>query len=94
MTDIDQTVIVSNVKVTGSTVFEDEDFAPILAELSPGPSVEELRRAADQITALYLEQGYITSRAIVATEDSTAGGVAELRVIEGKVDGVDEAMFF
>ncbi len=88
-TNGDRTVAVGQVQVTGSTVFGDEDFAPILADItSQNVSLDELSQAADRITQLYLEQGYITSRAIVV-EDSIGTDTVELRVIEGKVDEIN-----
>ncbi|OKH18187.1 ShlB/FhaC/HecB family hemolysin secretion/activation protein [[Limnothrix rosea] IAM M-220] len=88
-TNGDRVITVNQIQVTGSTVFGEEDFEPILGEItSANVSLDELNQAADRITQLYLEQGYITSRAIVV-EDSLATDIIELRVIEGNVDAIN-----
>lgn len=76
-------VEVVDIQVIGSTVFDDDDFDPVLAEFEGRQlTLEELRQAADAITQLYLNNGYITSRAILANQTVT-DGVVQLQVIEG-----------
>ncbi|MEQ8466543.1 CHAT domain-containing protein [Coleofasciculus sp. E1-EBD-02] len=80
-----QLIQVQRIEVTGSTIFGEAEFKPII-ELVEGRTVtiEELRRVADAISQLYIEQGYITSRAVIV-EESLDKGVAEIRVIEGSL---------
>ena len=79
------TVSVTRIEVVGSTVFGSREFNPIVQPLQ-GKTVtlEELRQAADQITQLYLNQGYITSRAILI-EQTIADGQVKIQVIEGAI---------
>lgn len=88
-TDGDRQIAVNQINITGSSVFQDADFAPILANVA-GNSVplSQLQQAADEITQLYLDKGYITSRAILV-EDSLGSGNIELRVIEGYIDQIN-----
>jgi len=83
------TVVVNKIQITGSTVFDSEDFEPIV-ELVEGKSVtlEELRKVADAITELYLERDYITSRAILVNQKIT-DGVVRIRVIEGSLEKIE-----
>lgn len=79
------TISVTQVEVVGSTVFGSREFDPIVQPLQGrAVSLEALRQAADQITQLYLNQGYITSRAIL-TEQSLTDGRVKIQVIEGGI---------
>lgn len=81
-------IAVEQVQVVGSTVFEEADFAAIARPLEGRQvSLEELRQAADAITELYLREGYITSRAIVA-DQTVANGIVQIQVIEGSVEDI------
>lgn len=80
---------VQRIEVVGSTIFTAEDFAPIVQPLEGrAVTLEELRGVADQITQLYLEQGYITSRAVLI-DQVVEDGVVEIRVIEGSLEDIE-----
>ncbi|NJO12014.1 MAG: ShlB/FhaC/HecB family hemolysin secretion/activation protein, partial [Leptolyngbyaceae cyanobacterium SL_1_1] len=76
---------VSDIQVTGSTVF---DPAVLEAAIAPfenqSLTLAELQQAADAITRLYLEAGYITSRAILPNQTITDGAV-QISIIEGRL---------
>ncbi|MDJ0635284.1 MAG: ShlB/FhaC/HecB family hemolysin secretion/activation protein [Xenococcaceae cyanobacterium MO_188.B29] len=76
---------VNKIKVIGSTIFSPEELKSITEPLE-GRSVtlEELQETAKKITRLYLEKGYITSRAIVPKQE-VQDGTVEIRVIEGSI---------
>lgn len=80
---------VERIEVVGSTIFDETDFAPI-TQPAAGQSltVDELRAIADRITQLYLDAGYITSRAVLA-EQVVSEGVIQIRVIEGSLERID-----
>jgi hemolysin activation/secretion protein len=50
-------------------------------------TLEQLREVADKITQLYLDQGYITSRAILVDQAIT-NGIVQIRVIEGSLEEI------
>ena len=84
--DVPTDVFVADIQVTGSTIFDDADFAEVLASyegrsLTPG----ELAEAANGITQLYLQRGYITTRAQLK-EGHIIEGVVEIQVIEGQLE--------
>jgi hemolysin activation/secretion protein len=82
-------LFVQQINVTGSTIFDAEDFAPITAPVEGREAtVEELRQVADQITQLYLDGGYITTRAVLVEQEVEAG-VIEIRVIEGSLEAIE-----
>ena len=49
--------------------------------------LRELRQVADDVTRLYLENGYITSRAVLS-EQSIVDGVVQIRVVEGSLEDI------
>lgn len=82
------TLQVQKIKVTGSTVFGSDQFNPIVQPYEGRSlTVEQLREVADKITQLYLDRGYITSRAILVDQAITEGAV-EIRVLEGSLEEI------
>lgn len=82
------TVLISDIQVVGSSVFSEAEFAAIVdayegRELGFG----DLRQVADDITQLYLESGYITSRAVLS-EQTIVDGVVQVRVVEGELEEI------
>lgn len=84
----DGQVDVREIEVVGSSVFGDFDFDPILS-VYEGRSLglSDLQQMADDITQLYLESGYITSRAILG-EQTIVDGVVQVRVVEGELENI------
>ncbi len=83
-----QTIQVQKINVTGSTIFRPDQFNPIVQPFEGRSlTLEQLREVADKITQLYLERGYITSRAILVDQAIT-DGVVEIRVIEGSLEQI------
>ena len=80
---------VTRVEVTGSTVFKPEELAKLTQSVE-GKSVKlkDLQAVADRITALYLDRGYITSRAVLA-EQSIANGLVKIQVLEGSLESLE-----
>jgi hemolysin activation/secretion protein len=84
-----QTIKVEKINVIGSTVFTAEKFNPITQPAEGrNVTIEELRKIADAITQLYLDIGYITSRAILV-DQTVNNGVVEIRIIEGIVERIE-----
>jgi hemolysin activation/secretion protein len=84
-------VSVQRIEVIGSTIFSEDDFAPITQPFEGRSlTVEELRSIADRITQLYLDGGYITSRAIlVADQTVTEAGIVQIQVVEGSLENIE-----
>ncbi|MBE9070393.1 ShlB/FhaC/HecB family hemolysin secretion/activation protein, partial [Leptolyngbya cf. ectocarpi LEGE 11479] len=82
------TVTVQGFDVTGSTVFDQSDFEPALSPfIGQSLGIDELRQAADAITQLYLNEGYITSRAVLPNQPIT-DGIIKLQIIEGSLEEI------
>lgn len=76
------------IEIVGSTAFAPEVFETIAQPLE-GRSVTlaELQAAADAITRLYQEAGYLTSRAVLP-QQQIDDGVAQIQVIEGSLEEI------
>ena len=76
---------IDRIEVEGSTVFTSEDFAPVLDPLQgQNVTLTQLQEAVDALTQLYVSEGYINSRAILA-EQTFADGVVTIEVREGAI---------
>ncbi|MEM9150379.1 MAG: ShlB/FhaC/HecB family hemolysin secretion/activation protein [Cyanobacteria bacterium P01_F01_bin.3] len=81
-------VLVNEVQVIGSSVFGDAEFDPIFSNYEGrNLGLRELRQIADDVTQLYLESGYITSRAILS-EQTIVDGIVQVRVVEGSLENI------
>jgi len=93
-TDVPETIRVSGFKVTGSTVFSDQELqaeiAKAIGDIPPTGrllSLNDLFQARSAITDLYVSRGYITSGAFIPPQKLTAG-VVEIRVLEGSLEDI------
>ncbi|MDZ8238190.1 MAG: ShlB/FhaC/HecB family hemolysin secretion/activation protein [Nostoc sp. ChiQUE01a] len=81
-------IFVRKLEVIGSTIFSAKEINPIVQPLSGrSATLEELQKVADAITQLYLNKGYITSRAVLVNQVIT-DGVVQIRVIEGSLEEI------
>ncbi len=79
---------VEEIQVTGSSIFDAAKFAPFTEPLKGrNVSLRQLQDVADQITQVYLEGGYVTTRAIVVAPPEGAREI-EIRVIEGSLEEI------
>ncbi|MEM7066163.1 MAG: ShlB/FhaC/HecB family hemolysin secretion/activation protein [Cyanobacteria bacterium P01_B01_bin.77] len=86
--ELGPTVTVQGFDVAGSTVFDQSDFEPALSPfIGQSLGIDELRQAADAITQLYLNEGYITSRAVLPNQPIT-DGIIKLQIIEGSLEEI------
>jgi hemolysin activation/secretion protein len=83
-----EAIQVQKINVTGSTIFDADELNPIIQPYEGRTlTVEELREVADKITQLYLDRGYITSRAILQT-GPVQNGVVDIAVLEGSLEEI------
>ncbi len=86
--DADTIITVNQIDVVGSTVFSNEDFAPLIAPLTGRDvSLAELQTLTRDITQLYFEQGYLTSQAVLVEQEITDGNLT-IQVIEGQISEI------
>lgn len=81
-------VLIQDIQVIGSTVFSDDRLNAITQPYEgKSLTLEDLQRVADEITQLYLNDGYITSRAILADQE-IRDGVVRIQVVEGSLEEI------
>lgn len=82
-------VFVRSFRIKGNTVFAPEELqevvAPFVGRVVTTAELQELRR---KLTLLYVEDGYITSGAIIPDQEVTDGTIT-FEVVEGKLSRID-----
>ena len=82
-------ISVRKIQVSGSTIFSQDELNRIIQKYEGREvTLEELRGVADAITQLYIDRGYITSRAVLVDQTIT-DGIVQIRVIEGSVEQIE-----
>jgi hemolysin activation/secretion protein len=86
---IAQAIAVKKVEVIGSTILTSAELATISKSLE-GQQVttEQIQQAAQSITQIYADRGYITSQAIVDPQ-KVVDGIVTIQVIEGRVEKIE-----
>jgi hemolysin activation/secretion protein len=78
-------VFVNAIRLTGNTVFSDQELAPIVAPyLGRAITTEELLDLRDALTARYVEAGYVNSGALIPDQE-VRDGVIEVQIVEGRL---------
>jgi hemolysin activation/secretion protein len=87
--DIPQTITVDRFEVVGSTIFSQAQFDELLRPYTNRPlTFAELLEARTAVTDFYVNQGYITSGAIVPPQELT-GEVVQVQVLEGEIEAIE-----
>jgi hemolysin activation/secretion protein len=82
-------VFVKSIVVSGNTVFSNEEIEAITKPYEDRTlTTEDLERLRLALTLLYINNGYITSGAVVPDQD-VKDGVIQLQVIEGTLSRID-----
>ena len=83
-------IVVRRIGVTGSTVYDAEDFKPLYEGLvGKRVPLQAIYDLAQAITAKYGADGYVLSRAIVPVQELEPGGAnIRIQIVEGYVDRV------
>jgi len=80
---------VQKIQVVGSTILSQDEINALIKPFEGRSStLEQLKQIADKITEIYLNRGYITSRAVLPPQTLTAG-VVEIQVLEGKLGPIE-----
>lgn len=79
---------VTEIEVVGSSIFDGATLDEIVGPYeNRQTTLAELQQLADAITQRYLNEGYITSRAVVSAQ-TIVDGVVEIQVIEGALEAI------
>jgi hemolysin activation/secretion protein len=86
---ISQAIAVKKVKIIGSTILTSAELETISKSLE-GQQVtpEQIQQAAQSITKIYADRGYITSQAVVDPQ-KVVDGTVTIQVIEGRVEKIE-----
>jgi len=86
---VPEKITVERFEVVGSTVFSAEELDQVLAPFTNRPlSFAELFQARSAVTQHYIEQGYITSGALIPPQ-KLQGGVVKIQVVEGGLEAIN-----
>ncbi|BAZ06820.1 ShlB/FhaC/HecB family hemolysin secretion/activation protein [Calothrix sp. NIES-3974] len=81
-------IFVKQFVVEGSTIYKPEKFAEILEKYTNRElSFVELLEARSQITKLYVDNGYVTTGAIIPPQE-IKDGIVKIQVIEGELEAI------
>ena len=84
-----QKVEIKTISVVGDTILTRAQIDKIIQPLiGKTVAVAELKLAIDELTQIYLERGYITSRALLVDESIETGNI-QVQIIEGSVSRVE-----
>jgi hemolysin activation/secretion protein len=87
--DVPLRVFVERFNVVGSTVFSEAELTEATAPFQGRElTFAELLQARSAVTQLYIDQGYITSGALIPPQ-TLEGGVVTIQVIEGSVEAIN-----
>lgn len=82
-------VFVKSIVVTGNTVFSNEEIAAVAAPYEHRTlTTEDLERLRLALTLLYVNNGYITSGAVIPDQDVN-DGVIQLQIVEGALSRIN-----
>jgi hemolysin activation/secretion protein len=84
---LEGTIEVRGYRVEGSTQFSAEDFAPLLEAFIGEMSFAQLLQARSAVTQFYVEQGYVTSGALLPPQ-TIEDGIVTIQVIEGALEDI------
>ena len=89
LSPIAQAIAVKKVKIVGSTILNDVELVTISKTLE-GQQVtpEQIQKAAQSITQIYADRGYLTSQAAVDPQ-KIVDGVVTIQVVEGRVEKIE-----
>jgi hemolysin activation/secretion protein len=82
-------VFVNAIQVTGNTVFPDSEIKAVTEPYENRTlTTEDLERLRLALTLLYINNGYITSGAVIPDQD-VKDGVIQIQIIEGALSRID-----
>ena len=86
--DVPGTISVQQFEFVGNTVFERAELEQAIASFTNKPiSFAQLVQAANQITQLYVSQGYITTGAYIP-EQSLDSNTVQIQIVEGSLESI------
>lgn len=86
--DIPGSITVQKFEFVGNTAFSQKQLNSAIADYTNKPiTFAELLKAANQITQLYVQKGYITSGAYIPVQEFRSG-IIKIQVLEGSLEDI------
>jgi hemolysin activation/secretion protein len=86
--DIPGSITVQQFQFVGNTAFSQRELNSAIANFTNKPiTFAELLQAANQITQLYVQKGYITSGAYIPSQEFRSG-IIKIQVVEGSLEDI------
>ncbi|MEH1827990.1 MAG: ShlB/FhaC/HecB family hemolysin secretion/activation protein [Nostoc sp.] len=86
--DIPGSITVKKFEFVGNTAFSQGELNSAIANFTGQPiTFAELLKAANQITELYVQKGYITSGAYIPSQEFRSG-IIKIQVVEGSLEDI------
>ncbi|MEH2054155.1 ShlB/FhaC/HecB family hemolysin secretion/activation protein [Nostoc sp.] len=86
--DIPGSITVQKFEFVGNTAFSQGELNSAIANFTGQPiTFAELLKAANQITELYVQKGYITSGAYIPSQEFRSG-IIKIQVVEGSLEDI------
>lgn len=87
--DIPGTIRVQRFEIVGSTIFTPEELSAVTAPyVGRDLSFAQLLQVRSDITQIYVDQGYITSGAVIPPQ-TIEDGVVTIQVVEGRLETIN-----
>lgn len=84
-----QLIPVRRIELKGSTILKLDEIQKITQQVEgKSLTIAELRNVADSLTQLYLNRGYITSRAVLVNQ-AIVDGIVQIQIVEGSIEKVE-----
>ena len=84
----DSCIKIEKINVKGSSIFSNSSFEGIIQSyLNNCNGIKNLTNLVNKISNMYIEKGYVTSRAYLKAQDLT-DGIIDINVLEGKIEDV------
>jgi len=88
-TESSEQFLVKKIEIVTSTVLTEAEIQQLVAPLEGNYiTVQQLKEVADTITQIYLDRGYITSRAFIPDQTLDQTGIVRINIIEGVLEDV------
>ncbi|MBD2340993.1 ShlB/FhaC/HecB family hemolysin secretion/activation protein [Calothrix sp. FACHB-156] len=82
-------IFIRKIEVAGNTILNQNEIAAIIKPFEGrSATLKDLREVVNGITQLYIQRGYITSRAILVDQTIT-DGVVQILIIEGSLEKIE-----
>lgn len=80
---------IKKININNSTIFEEKDFESLIEPyLNNCNGFKNLSNLRDKISNIYIDKGYVTSRAYFKPQDLSSG-VVDIEILEGKVEKIE-----